>query len=58
MLTSYDLQNQQGKDIYVVDKKFNWTYVVTHETGWCGPYFNRNNNVHGAIVVSNKTERR
>ncbi|WP_082615037.1 DUF4275 family protein [Paenibacillus sp. Soil787] len=26
-------------DIYVVDKEFNWTYVITHETGLCGPYF-------------------
>jgi hypothetical protein len=28
-------------DCYVVDKEFNWTYVKTHETGWCGPYFSR-----------------
>jgi hypothetical protein len=28
-------------DIYVVDKEFTWTYVKTHETGWCGPYFGR-----------------
>ncbi|KYG28727.1 DUF4275 family protein [Priestia endophytica] len=28
-------------DIYVVNKDFNWTYVKTHETGWCGPYFSR-----------------
>lgn len=28
-------------DVYVVDKDFNWTYVKTHETGWCGPYFSR-----------------
>lgn len=28
-------------DINVVDKEFNWTYVKTHETGWCGPYFSR-----------------
>jgi len=27
------------KDIYVVDKEFNWTFVITHETGYCGPYF-------------------
>ena len=30
-------------DIYVVDKEFNWTYVKTHETGMCGPYFSRRN---------------
>lgn len=29
------------KDVYIVDKGFNWTYVRTHETGWCGPYFSR-----------------
>lgn len=28
-------------DIYVVDKEFHWTYVNTHETGLCGPYFSR-----------------
>lgn len=28
-------------DIYVVDKVFTWTFVKTHETGWCGPYFAR-----------------
>ncbi|KGR76903.1 DUF4275 family protein [Ureibacillus sinduriensis] len=27
------------EDIFVVDKEFNWTYVRTHETGYCGPYF-------------------
>ena len=25
-------------DLYVVSKRFNWTYVVTHESD-CGPYF-------------------
>ncbi|WP_010676649.1 DUF4275 family protein [Bacillus timonensis] len=29
-------------DIYVVDKEFQWTFVITHETGWLGPYFSRN----------------
>ncbi|MEH7236714.1 DUF4275 family protein [Bacillus sp. JJ1562] len=29
-------------DIYVVDKDFRWTFVITHETGLCGPYFSRN----------------
>ncbi len=28
-------------DIYVVNENFNWTFVRTHETGWCGPYFTR-----------------
>jgi len=27
-----------SSDLYVVDKKFDWTYVVTHE-GECGPYY-------------------
>ncbi|MDQ0897465.1 DUF4275 family protein [Paenibacillus sp. V4I7] len=30
-------------DVYVVDIKFNWTYVITHETGMCGPYFSYRN---------------
>ncbi|MCM3092839.1 MULTISPECIES: DUF4275 family protein [unclassified Cytobacillus] len=38
-LTARDFAEQE--DIYVVDKEFNWTYAVTHETGWCGPYFSR-----------------
>lgn len=36
-LTSDDVKEEM--DIYVIDKEFNWTYVVTHETGYCGPYF-------------------
>jgi len=38
-LTAEDFINEE--DIYIVDKEFNWTYVRTHETGWCGPYFSR-----------------
>lgn len=38
-LTAADFVNEE--DVYVVDKDFNWTYVRTHETGWCGPYFCR-----------------
>ncbi|MFZ5966939.1 MAG: DUF4275 family protein [Bacillota bacterium] len=34
-----DLLNES--DVYVVDKEFSWTYVKTHEVGWCGPYFSR-----------------
>lgn len=26
-------------DVYVTDERFTWTYVRTHETGSCGPYF-------------------
>lgn len=37
MFTSDDLINEQ--DIYILDKSFNWTYIQTHETGLCGPYF-------------------
>ncbi|KKB33222.1 hypothetical protein QY97_03625 [Bacillus thermotolerans] len=38
-LTAEDFVNEE--DVYVVDKGFNWNYVRTHETGWCGPYFSR-----------------
>ncbi|MFE8699502.1 DUF4275 family protein [Cytobacillus sp. FJAT-54145] len=37
--TADDLHDES--DVYIVDKHFNWTYVKTHETGWCGPYFSR-----------------
>ena len=36
-LNSNDIEDEN--DIYVVDNEFNWTYVITHETGLCGPYF-------------------
>ncbi|MFZ0443209.1 MAG: DUF4275 family protein [Bacillus sp. (in: firmicutes)] len=36
-LNANDLLNEE--DVYLVDKEFNWTYVKTHETGLCGPYF-------------------
>ncbi len=39
VLNAKDLEEEY--DIYVVDKEFNWTYVNTHETGLCGPYFSR-----------------
>lgn len=39
LLTADDLVYEE--DVYVVDKGFNWTYVRTHETGLCGPYFSR-----------------
>lgn len=38
-LNANDLKEEY--DIYVVDKEFNWTFVKTHETEWCGPYFSR-----------------
>lgn len=39
ILKASDLEDEY--DIYVVDKEFNWTYVNTHESGLCGPYFSR-----------------
>ncbi|MEH7223704.1 DUF4275 family protein [Bacillus sp. JJ1566] len=38
-LTTKDFENEE--DVYIVDKSFNWTYIRTHETGWCGPYFSQ-----------------
>lgn len=38
-ITAEDFVNEE--DVYVVDKEFSWTYVKTHETGWCGPYFSK-----------------
>jgi len=26
-------------DIYVMDWENNWTFIITHENGWIGPYF-------------------
>ena len=31
----------QRTEIYAVAKDFSWTYIKTHEDGWCGPYFCR-----------------
>ncbi|MEK5079982.1 DUF4275 family protein [Solibacillus sp. FSL W7-1436] len=31
----------EEEDLYIVDKNFTWTYVVTHEES-CGPYFTSN----------------
>lgn len=39
-VTSAQLDQDPG-DLYVVDRKFRWTYVHTHEDGWMGPYFCR-----------------
>ncbi|MEI5908470.1 DUF4275 family protein [Bacillus spongiae] len=36
-LRAIDLINEE--DIYITNKTFDWTFVITHETGWCGPYF-------------------
>lgn len=41
-LKAADLTAENGRmDLYVVDSGFNWTFVVTHESGWLGPYFAR-----------------
>lgn len=40
-MTAEDFENEM--DVYVTDKEFNWTYVRTHETEWCGPYFSWRN---------------
>jgi hypothetical protein len=34
-------QLSQRTEIYAVAKDFSWTYIKTHEDGWCGPYFCR-----------------
>lgn len=41
-MNAKDLSNVTGEyiDVYVVDKGFNWTYVIPHEEDW-GPYFYR-----------------
>jgi len=41
-MNAKDLLNVTGEycDVYVVDKGFNWTYVIPHERDW-GPYFYR-----------------
>lgn len=41
-LKAKDLSHVTGEycDVYVVDKGFNWTYVIPHEEDW-GPYFYR-----------------
>ena len=36
-----DLIDEIGTDMYIVDKQFRWTFVLTHETGCLGPYFSR-----------------
>ncbi len=38
-LNTEDFASEIGTDLYIVDKQFRWTYVLTHETEYCGPYF-------------------
>lgn len=54
ILNHNDLENEY--DIYITDKEFNWTYVKTHETGLCGPYFSRKSK-KGSIEIIERTER-
>lgn len=41
-VTAGQLDQERGVDVYVVDKTFRWAYIHTHEDGWMGPYFCRN----------------
>ena len=34
-----EIDRNENSDVYVVAKDFSWTYVRTHETEMCGPYF-------------------
>lgn len=38
-ITAKAVDKDKASDIYIVAKDFSWTYVRTHEDGWCGPYF-------------------
>ncbi|RSD28606.1 DUF4275 family protein [Mesobacillus subterraneus] len=42
-LKAKDLILAEGEyaDLYIVDQEFKWTYIVTHERGWIGPFFCR-----------------
>ncbi|SDH00306.1 DUF4275 family protein [Desulfosporosinus hippei] len=33
------ITDHETADIYITDEQFNWTFVLTHEDGWLGPYF-------------------
>ena len=35
----YDDWDMDYRDIYVMDWENNWTFIITHENGWIGPYF-------------------
>ena len=38
-ITAKAIDKDCASDVYIVAKDFSWTYVRTHEEGWCGPYF-------------------
>ncbi|WP_226674964.1 DUF4275 family protein [Mesobacillus jeotgali] len=42
-LKAKDLLMTDGEyaDLYIVDRDYKWTFVVTHEKGWIGPFFCR-----------------
>ncbi|WP_270566863.1 DUF4275 family protein [Clostridium beijerinckii] len=37
--TLEDVKFYKSNDIYITDENFTWTYVITHEDRWLGPYF-------------------
>ena len=37
--TLEDVKFYKSNDIYITDEEFTWTYVITHEDVWLGPYF-------------------
>lgn len=41
MLKASDLKSEDPTDMYIVDENYNWTFVITHEDGYLGPYFSR-----------------
>ena len=40
-ISSRQVDKFKESDVYIVANDFSWTYVRTHETGICGPYFAR-----------------
>ena len=40
-VSAKSVDKDKASDVYIVAKDFSWTYVRTHEEGWCGPYFCR-----------------
>ena len=41
-ISAKEVDKDRESDVYIVAEDFSWTYVRTHEEGWCGPYFARN----------------
>lgn len=38
-LSLKDIEQYNSMDVYIVNEEFTWTYVLTHEDGWLGPFF-------------------